>query len=305
MTRWREEGLRQASDPRPARRRRGGFTLLELLMALMILSVMLLLSFFCFDAVVQSWRAGVEMSDSVGQADHVMEQLVSGLRSAYYPDAGRQLDEYGFQVTEGGEGPEARDAISWVKIGRALVGEDCGFAESPHRVGVWVEDVGDEGSGGLMVAAHRVDLQLDDFDPEKDVVPIALSPRVVGLSCRMLDKDQPMKDDEPNWQDEWSFSNCIPKGVEITLYMQPAKERDEPIEVKRIVEIPMFDLSQNPRKAASGSTRGASGGRTVSGVGPGGRPPQGGPEGDRGIGNRGSGGFGDGGRRTITPGGQR
>ena len=109
-------------------------------MAIMILSVMMLLSFFCFDAVVQSWHAGIEMSESLGQADHVMEQLVSGLRSAYYPDTGSQVDEYGFQFTDGGEGPEARDGISWVKIGRALVGEECGFADSPHRINVFVDD---------------------------------------------------------------------------------------------------------------------------------------------------------------------
>jgi hypothetical protein len=126
-----------------------------------------------------------------------------------------------------------------------------------------------------MVAASRVDLQLDDFDPAKDVIPIALSPRVMGLNCRMLDKDEPLKDKEPNWQDEWSFSNCIPKAVEITLYMEPANERDEPIEVKRIVEIPMFDLSQNPRKKASGKSGTPAGGGTQ------------GPAGERGsFGNR-------------------
>jgi prepilin-type N-terminal cleavage/methylation domain-containing protein len=234
-----------------ARRRAAGFTLLELIMAIMILSVMMLLSFFCFDAVVQSWQAGVEMSDSMGQADYVMEQLASGLRSAYYPDTGVPMDEYGFQFSDNGEGPEARDGISWVKIGRALVGEDCGFAESPHRTGVWVQDGGAEDGSGLMVSAWRVDLQLDEFDPSKDVKAIAISPRVIGMNCRMLDKDEPMKNDEPNWVDEWSQSNCIPRSVEITLYMKPPKDDDEPLEVKRIVDIPMFDLSQNPRKKAS------------------------------------------------------
>ena len=237
-----------------AKHGRSGFTLLELVMAVMILSLMMILSFFCFDAVVQSWRAGIEMSDSMGQADHVMEQVVSGLRSAYYPDAGAQLDDYGFQFTDGGEGPEARDGISWVKIGRALVGEGCGFADSPHRINVFVDDGEKSDSKGLAVTAWRVDLQLDEFDPEKDVKPVSLAPRVIGLNCRMLDKDQPMKDDEPNWQDEWDFSNSIPKAVEITLYMEPPKEDDEPLEMKRIVEIPMFDLSQNPRKTSGGKT---------------------------------------------------
>jgi prepilin-type N-terminal cleavage/methylation domain-containing protein len=243
-----------------ARQRRRGFTLLELVMAIMILSIMMLLSFFCFDAVVQSWEAGIEMSDTLGQADYVMEQLASGLRSAYYPDSGSQQEEYGFQFHDGGEGPEARDAISWVKIGRALVGEDCGFAESPHRVDMWVADGGKNELSGLAVRAWRVDLQLDEFEPSDDAPSIGLSPRVVGFNCRMLDKDQPMKDKEPNWQDEWSYSNCIPKAVEITLYMEPAKERDEPIEVKRIVEIPLFDLSQNPRKKSNTTSGGVSSG---------------------------------------------
>ena len=240
-------------------RRAAGFTLLELIMAIMILSVMMILSFFCFDAVVQSWNAGIEMSDSMGQADHVMEQLVSGLRSAYYPDTGAQLDDYGFQFTDGGEGPGALDGISWVKIGRALVGEECGFADSPHRINVYVDDGAKSDSKGLAVSAWRVDLQLDEFDPEEDVTPVSLSPRVIGLNCRMLDKDQPMKDEEPNWQDEWKFSNSIPKAVEVTLYMEPPQDKDEPLEVKRIVEIPMFDLSQNPRSKGKTNTRTVSG----------------------------------------------
>lgn len=233
---------------------RRGFTLLELVMAIMILSIMTLLSFFCFDAVVQSWQAGIEMSDTMGQADYVMEQMASGLRSAYYPDTGAQVDDYGFQFSDGGEGPEARDGISWVKTGRALVGEDCGFAESPHRLDLWVADGGRDELSGLVIRAWRVDLQLDEFEPAQDASSIALSPRVIGFNCRMLDKDQPIKDKEPNWQDSWDYSNCIPKAVEVTLYMKPVKEDDEPIEVKRIVEIPLFDLSQNPRKKGGSQT---------------------------------------------------
>ncbi len=260
---------------------RSGFTLLELIMAIMILSVMMLLSFFCFDAVVQSWHAGMAMSESLGQADHVIEQLTSGLRSAYYPDTGAQLEEYGFQLGNHGEGPEARDSIGWVKIGRALVGEDCGFADSPHRINVSVEDGGNGETSGLMVKAWRVDLQLDEFDPEKEVQPVAISPQVIGLSCRVLDKDQPEKDDEPNWQDTWDFSNSIPKAVEITLYMKPPKDKDEPLEVKRIVEIPMFDLSQNPRNKSQkgGTTTTPGGGMRPGGTGT--RPTGGGTGGTR------------------------
>jgi len=243
-----------------------GFTLIEVVMATMILSIMMLMSFFCFDAVVQSWTAGIEASDAMGQADYVMEQLVSGLRSAYYPDAGTKLDDYGFQLSDNGEDADARDSISWVKLGSALVGEDCGFAESPHRISISVSD--EEETRGLLAKAWRVDLQLDDFDPSEDVLPIGLSPRVIAFNCRVLDKDQPEKDDEPNWQDEWASSNCIPKAVEISLYMEPPAnaEDQDPIEVKRIVKIPLWDISQNPRKKDdSNSTSKRGGGVNQSG----------------------------------------
>lgn len=231
---------------------KSGFTLIEMMMAIMILSIMMLISFFCFNAVVRAWNAGIEVSDAMGQADYVMEQLVSGLRSAYYPDAGVSLYEYGFQLYDDGEDQDARDSINWVKLGSALVGEDCGFAESPHRIGIFVG--GEDDERGLRAVAWRVDLQLDDFDPAEDVRSIGLSPRVIAFNCRALDKDQPEKDDEPNWQDEWAASNSIPKAVELTLYLEPPEnsEEDDPIEVKRIVEIPLWDISQNPRSKGDG-----------------------------------------------------
>lgn len=227
--------------------RRSGFTLIEIIMSIMILGIMMLISFFCFDAVVQSWQAGTEMSDTLAQADYVMDQTVAALRSAYYPDVGRQIDAYGFQLHDDGEGPEAKDSISWVKIGRSLVGEECGFSESPHRVELRISDGALTDESGLAVKAWRADLHLDEFDPETDVKELILSPRVIAMNCRVLDKTQPIKNDEFNWQDEWKFSNSIPKTVELTLYMKPVEEDKEPLEIKRIIDIPLWDISQNPR----------------------------------------------------------
>ncbi|MCL2103807.1 MAG: prepilin-type N-terminal cleavage/methylation domain-containing protein [Kiritimatiellaeota bacterium] len=232
------------------RKRQNGFTLVEIILAIMILAIMTLMSFFCFHSVVQSWRIGMEVTDAMGQADYVMDQVVSALKSAYYPDTGQQMDAYGLQFYNNGDGPEAKDSLSWVKIGNALVGEECGFAESPHRVQLYVADgTGRNNEGeGLTVMAWRVDLHLDDFEPEKDVEPLLLAPRIMGMDCRVIDKDQPRKNDEPNWEDEWKFSNSIPRAVEVTLYMRPVEKNGEPLEVKRVVEIPMSDLSLNPRQ---------------------------------------------------------
>ncbi len=258
-----------------------GFTLLELVMAVMIMSIMMILSFFCFDAVVQSWNAGIEMADSMAQADYVMEQIVSGLRSSFYPDAGIQVDQYGFQHSDGGEGSDATDSISWTKIGRALVGERTQLAGVPHRISLYVEKGRRDDEGGLMVKAWRDALQVDDFDPEKDVKPFMLAPRVVGFDCRIL-KEPPSKNaDEIKWEDEWKFSNSIPYKVSVTLYMRPAKEDNEPLAVTRDIEIPLWDLSQNPQKKTGGGATGSgkapsAGGGKVPPAGGGGPPRAGG-----------------------------
>jgi len=248
--------------------KRSGFTLVEIVMAISILAVMMLISFFSFDAIVRSWRAGQEMSNTMGQADYVIDQIVSGLRSGYYPDIGKQDYKYGFQLISDGDDATAHDSISWVKMGPALVGEECGFAESPHRVSLSVFDGGRDGSDeqGLALRAWRIDLQLEDFKPEEEVADFILAPRVIGMNCRVLDKTQPKKDDLPNWQDEWKFSNSIPKAVELTLYMQPLKENEEPLEIKRIIEMPMSELSLNPVSNDKG--RQASGGNSNRGKTP-------------------------------------
>ncbi|HRR33649.1 MAG TPA: prepilin-type N-terminal cleavage/methylation domain-containing protein, partial [Kiritimatiellia bacterium] len=171
---------------------RSGFTLLELMMAIMILAVMMVISFFCFDAVVQSWNAGMEMSDAMSQADYVMNQIESGLRSAYYSTSVQNADERGFQFKDGGDGPEARDSIAWMKEGRAFVGNlkaidgKAEIADMPHRVMLYVEDEGKEGGGGLMAKAWSNDFQPDDFDVEEDVKAFLISPRVMGMDCKVL-----------------------------------------------------------------------------------------------------------------------
>jgi prepilin-type N-terminal cleavage/methylation domain-containing protein len=227
---------------------RRGFTLVEIVVSISILAVMMLISFFSFDAIVQSWRAGQEMSTTMGQADYVIDQVVSGLRSAYYPDLGKQDYKYGFSLISNGDDATARDSISWVKMGSALVGEECGFSESPHRVSLSVFDGERNGIAekGLALRAWRIDLQLEDFKPDEEVADFILAPRVIGMNCRVLDKTKPKVDDLPNWQDEWKFSNSIPKAVELTLYMEPLKENEEPLEIKRIIEMPMSELSLNP-----------------------------------------------------------
>ncbi|MDD4018934.1 MAG: prepilin-type N-terminal cleavage/methylation domain-containing protein [Kiritimatiellae bacterium] len=261
--------------------RAAGFTLLELMMAIMIMAIMMILSFFCFDAVVQSWNAGMEMSDSMAQADYVMNQVVSGLRSAYYSSTVAKDEEKGFQFVDGGEGAEAHDSITWMKVGRAFVGNlkaidgKTEIAEMPHRVSLYVEEQDRDGGGGLMAKAWSSDFQPDDFDVEEDVKAFLISPKVVAMDCKVLKEPPEEKATEIKWEDEWSSSNSLPYKVSVTLYLRPFKEGDAPVAVTRDIEIPVWDVSQNPVKSDGGGKTGK-GTQTGQG-GTGARPGVGGP----------------------------
>lgn len=257
--------------PRTQRlRRRLGFTLVELLVALILLGLLVGMLATSFYSVTQAWTSGRSAIDSIGHSDYLMEQLTAALRSAYYPGEG---EKYGFILVDDGD---ENDTFEWTKVGPALVGEDAAFADVPHRIRVSVTEPEGDFPGGFTVRAWRQDLQLDDFDPEIDTVELTLSPRVVGINCRLLDPDQERDvNDELNWIDEWAKTNTLPSAIELTLYMKPNEDGEDPIESKRIIEVPMAALSQNPSLGSS-ATKDSRSVTNTSGGGGGGAPAGGG-----------------------------
>lgn len=221
-----------------------GFTLLEVLLAVTILSVVATVTFMTFSAATTAWQRGTALVDRIHHGDFVIHQLMMALRSAYYPEGQGDLPAYGFQHADNGDGPEAEDEISWVKLGGALVGRDQAYAESPHRVRFFLAD-NENGRRSAAVVSWRIEGQPEDFDPDT-LAPVYLSSRVVGFNCRAawtLDKDG-----EIDWEDEWTHTNRIPSAVEVTLYIEPVTPGQPPVELKRIVGLRTAELvwSQNP-----------------------------------------------------------
>ncbi|MEI6210409.1 MAG: hypothetical protein WCR06_02160 [bacterium] len=217
-------------------------TLVELILAVGLMALVSTVAFLGFNAAVRAWRAGTELSNSLHQGDYIIEQLVMGLRSAYW----RGAPGYGFMLTDDGDGATARDKIRWTKLGTSLIGADAPYAGMPHAVEVTVGNV-EDGRGktrtGLTVRSWRLDLQQAEFDVDK-VPAVLLSTRVRGFNCRTLDKSaQParVENEKPElkWADDWVRSNTLPYAVEVTLFLEPAEEGKEPLEMKRIVRLPM------------------------------------------------------------------
>ena len=44
------------------------------------------------------------------------------------------------------------------------------------------------------------------------------------------------------WLDNWEMTNRLPAFVELTLYLEPLEEGGQPVEIKRVVDIPVAHL---------------------------------------------------------------
>ena len=257
-----------------------GFTMLEIMLAVMILAIMTIVSMWTFRTIVRNWGLATEMADSMQRVDYALAQVTSALRSAYFPLDGKATDADGFMLLDGNpdNDPEESDIIMWTKLGPSIVGRNSRFGAAPHRVKLYVHTEKDRTERG-MTAYQRNKLgkkappeeyglvadvngeekfRPDDYDDEDDddTEYYTLSANVQGFNCRVLDKDQPFKNDQANWSDTWDTSNCIPRRVQLTFWMKPVDEEKEPYPIVRVIEIPLWDVSQNPVTATSDEAAG-------------------------------------------------
>lgn len=217
--------------------RSSAFTLLELMLAIAILSAVTVVMYMSLSVIAGAWRRTVVVSDSMNHGDFVMDQLVMGLRSAYYPQAGISRD-YGFIHEDNGDGPGSSDRISWVKLGSAVVGRNCQFAGTPHRIEISLDE--SDNSEGIAFRAWRLQGQPEDFDPD-DVEPVVFSRKVVGFNVRTAARTK--SSGEVDWQDDWNETNRLPLAVELTVFMESDETGEAPVEIKRICPVPCAYLS--------------------------------------------------------------
>lgn len=271
------------------------FTLIELILAITLLASITATAYLCLSTATRSWRVGTETADAINHGDYIMEQILMGLRSAYYPDVGTvdaAAGQYGMQLVNDGDEDVAHDSLTWVKLGSALVGADSEVANTPHKVVLSVVGKGESGdealaAGGLVLKSWRMSALPEDFDPDDEnfVKPMLLMPGVVALDFRVFNpKDNLAEgklpgveeesafelDDEKKWiDDDWEgdYTNRLPYAVEATLYLEPADDRSEPIKVQRVTTIPTAFLSWPEKFGKSSSSNKDSSKKSPSGDG--------------------------------------
>ena len=69
-----------------------GFTMIEMLLATLMVGVLTTLAVLTFRAVTNGWMVSQDYMDKMQRTDFALNQVISGLRSMYYPHDGKQDD---------------------------------------------------------------------------------------------------------------------------------------------------------------------------------------------------------------------
>ena len=287
---------------------RRAFTLVEILLAVVLLGVLTAITMATFNSVTRSWQISTDYLDKMQRTDFALNQVVSGLRSLYYPHGGEQSYDYGFYLTDKGDGedPDRSDVIEWSKRGSAIVGSKSAAADTVHRVQLMVLEEGNhdyidpiEVTG--LYARHCPDVTLRPKDNRDDIdfsfandemyQPVLIADGIVGFNCRVLPSDEKVEaeHDESLFEDKWETSNAVPYKVELTFYLADPEGRayrSNTAPIMRIVRMPLYEQSKDGaappsekaaressgarRRASGGSGRAGGGGRAPGGAGPGG-----------------------------------
>jgi prepilin-type N-terminal cleavage/methylation domain-containing protein len=272
-----------------------GFTMLEMLLAVLMVGVLTVFSFMTFNAVTRGWQVSTEYLDKQQRTDYALGQVVSGLRSMYYPHNGEQDDRYGFVLTDNGDGqnPDDSDVIEWSKMGPAIIGNKSALADSVHRVQVmvleegntdWLEEIKVTGLYARVcpdAALAPEDEDVDDdggftFANEELYQPVLIADGVEGFNCRVLknaDKIEGGENDRRQFEDEFSESNSVPYKVELTFFIADPEGRSyrtDTAPMMRIVRIPIHEQSRDGSVTPDAEGDGAAGGGKVTGGGKGG-----------------------------------
>ena len=278
--------------------------MIELLLATMLVGVVTALAALTFQAVSRGWQVSADYMDKMQRTDYALNQVISGLRSMYYPHDGKQDDRYGFQLEDNGEGenPRNSDVITWAKTGPAIVGNKNAIADTVHRVQVMVLEEGDSnykepiqktGLYARLCGDSALIPRDDDDDTDYSFAnedlyqPLLIADGVVGFNCRVVKKAEDGtensarnsgENDKERFEDEFAESNSVPYKVELTFQVESPDEnlrsQTRRAPMVRIIRIPIHEQSLDgaspPSDAGDGKGKGK--GNTKGG---GNAPPKG------------------------------
>lgn len=223
---------------------RRGFSLLEMLVAIVVLVAAMSIAFEVFNATIRGWKRGTEVAEGIKHGDFAMSQLTAALNSTIYFNNTRKV--YAFLVEKDDLQGLPADTISFVTASGAFMPFDSPYANGPHRLKLFI-DVDENGDPALFALPMPAIADPEDFEDEYATEPLLVSRSVSGLQIFFWD------DDNEEWIEEWEPENSIPERILIDLYVSSADEDEEPMVFSRAIEIPVYESVKERLKSPASS----------------------------------------------------
>jgi prepilin-type N-terminal cleavage/methylation domain-containing protein len=204
---------------------RRSFTLVELLVALAILSAAVAIAWGALSVSLTAWRRGDDLLADLRRGEYAADDLAALLRSAFFrpsPDG-----RYGWRLeTQDGDPPS--DRLRWTALGGPGADTPPGEPGVPRRLTFAIE----EGEDGIPAATLRAGLSFEDAEDEEPDPVVRVWPDIRGFACRVWNPTN------ETWEAEWEDTNSIPVAVEIALYPAGPSEAPETV-LSRRVDLPL------------------------------------------------------------------
>jgi len=207
-----------------------GFTLLELMVAMVILTIAISIAFQAFSGTIRGWKRGTEVVEGIKHGGFAITRISSALNSTIY--FYNPHKSYAFKMEKGSISGLPADTISFVTTSSAFMPKGSPFQHGPHRIKLFIDNDG-QGDPSLFAIAMPAISDEEEFEDEYDTEPILVSRAIQGLEVLIYDEDT------EDWSaDAWEKENSIPERVMLTIYAASEDENEEPIAFSRVLEIP-------------------------------------------------------------------
>lgn len=209
---------------------RSAFTLVEILIAIGILSLVCAAIFSTWTAILRANRVGLEAAATVQRARIVAHVLEDSLTSAQFFTANQQY--YSF-LSENG-----RDAsLSFVARLSKSFPRSGKFGDLDVRRVTFSIEAGSDSSRQLVLRQNPLVMDLDEDEKNH---PVVLARNVREFSTEFWDPKQ------ADWLDEWTATNSLPPMVKVTVKLDQNEHSTQPYqEITRIVSLPATAVTPN------------------------------------------------------------
>ncbi|HEX2949485.1 MAG TPA: prepilin-type N-terminal cleavage/methylation domain-containing protein [Armatimonadota bacterium] len=209
------------------RQRYPGFTLVEVMVAVVIFLIFVTAVYGVFRAANQAMAHAEDQEDVYQTGRVLLSQITAELTSAYQPASSQVSALVGEDSSSDNSDAMQADQLSFLTTAHPVPNGETGG--DVCRVTYLMGGDQDNEKPGLYVEEDlHPGLEMTDEQPARRL----LSPLVIGFNCKYLPVDE-------DWATEWVDQTTLPVAVRIELTLKPKRPGSKPVVMVTTVNITM------------------------------------------------------------------